>query len=53
MNTMAVEPKKLYNPLISKILKVDVLTETEKRFEIMLPDKKVLKHKPGQFVEVT
>ena len=36
MNTMAVEPKKLYNPLISKILKVDVLTETEKRFEIML-----------------
>ena len=53
MNTMAVEPKKLYNPLISKILKVDVLTATEKKFEIILPDNKVLKHKPGQFVEVS
>ena len=53
MKATAVEPKKLYNPLISKILKVDVLTATEKKFEIILPDNKVLKHKPGQFVEVS
>jgi len=53
METMAVESEKLYNPLISKILKVDVLTETEKRFEILLPENKILGHKPGQFVEVS
>lgn len=53
MEAMAVEPKKLYNPIISKIMNVDVLTDTEKRFEIILPENKVLGHKPGQFVEVS
>jgi len=53
MEAMAVESKKLYNPIISKIIKVDVLTETEKRFEIELPENKELGHKPGQFVEVS
>jgi len=53
MESMAVESKKLYNPIISKILKVDVLTNTEKRFEILLPGNKSLGHKPGQFVEVS
>ena len=53
MEGMAVESKKLYNPLISKILKVDILTETEKRFEIILPEDQILGHKPGQFVEVS
>ena len=43
----------LYNPLISKIVKIDTLTELEKRFEIELPDKRILGHKPGQFVEVS
>jgi sulfite reductase subunit B len=53
MEAMAVESKKLYNPIISKILKVDVLTETEKRFEIILPENEILGHRPGQFVEVS
>jgi sulfhydrogenase subunit gamma (sulfur reductase) len=53
MEAMAVESKQLYNPIISKILNVDVLTDTEKRFEIILPENKALGHKPGQFVEVS
>jgi sulfite reductase subunit B len=53
MEAMPVESKKLYNPIMSKILKVDILTETEKRFEIILPENDSLGHKPGQFVEVS
>jgi sulfite reductase subunit B len=43
----------LYHPLLATINKVEYLTLTEKRFEIILPEKKVLIHKPGQFVEVS
>ncbi len=53
METMAVESQKLYIPLLSKILKVEQLTSTEKRFEILLPKERPLGHKPGQFVEVS
>lgn len=48
-----IEKKDLYYPLISKILRVETLTATEKRFEIQLPEGKSLGHKPGQFVEVS
>ncbi len=53
METTAVESQKLYIPLMSKILKVEQLTSTEKRFEILLPKEHPLGHKPGQFVEVS
>jgi sulfite reductase subunit B len=53
MEALAVESKKLYNPVMSKIQKVEDLTETEKRFEIILPENQPLGHKPGQFVEVS
>jgi sulfite reductase subunit B len=53
MEALAVESKTLYNPVMSEILKVDDLTETEKKFEIILPDEMPLGHKPGQFVEVS
>jgi len=43
----------LYNPMISKIVNIEELTELEKRFEIELPEKRVLGHNPGQFVEVS
>jgi sulfhydrogenase subunit gamma (sulfur reductase) len=47
------EKKELYNPQISKIVKVEQLTASEKRFEIALPENQPLGHKPGQFVEVS
>jgi len=53
METTVSEMKDLYYPQISKILKVESLTATEKRFEIELPSGKSLDHKPGQFVEVS
>ncbi|MBN2426262.1 MAG: FAD/NAD(P)-binding protein [Calditrichaceae bacterium] len=53
METLNVEKKNLYNPVISEILKVESLTATEKRFEIALPKSAMLNHKPGQFVEVS
>jgi len=53
MATLAAEKQDLYYPLMSKILKVEQLTETEKRFEIALPENKILGHQPGQFVEVS
>ena len=53
MEALAVEAKELYLPLMSEILRVDDLTETEKKFEIILPDNQPLGHKPGQFVEVS
>ena len=53
METMVLEKKELYNPVMSTITKVEQLTATEKRFEIELPDSKILNHKPGQFVEVS
>ena len=48
-----IEKRDLYNPLLSKIVKVEKLTATEKRFEISLPENKTLNHAPGQFVEVS
>lgn len=53
MEHIDVEKKHLYNPVMSEILKVETLTDTEKRFEIALPDNNILNHKPGQFVEVS
>jgi sulfhydrogenase subunit gamma (sulfur reductase) len=47
------DKKDLYNPVLSKIVRVEQLTVSEKRFEIALPDNKPLGHKPGQFVEVS
>jgi sulfite reductase subunit B len=47
------QAQNLYYPLISTIVNVEPLTETEKRFSIQLPDDKTLGHKPGQFVEVS
>lgn len=53
MENQILETKHLYNPYMSEIIKVETLTKLEKRFEIALPDKRVLGHKPGQFVEVS
>lgn len=47
------EKKQLYLPTMAKIIRVEQLTDTEKRFEIALPDGQELNHKPGQFVEVS
>jgi sulfite reductase subunit B len=49
----SVEKKELYNPVFSTIKSIETLTELEKRFEIALPDNRVLGHQPGQFVEVS
>jgi sulfite reductase subunit B len=53
MDTLEVEKKELYNPVFSTIKSIETLTELEKRFEIALPDNRVLGHDPGQFVEVS
>jgi len=53
METLTIEKKKLYNPIISDIKRVEQLTSLEKRFEIALPDNQILGHMPGQFVEVS
>ncbi len=50
---MELQTKDLYNPSMADIVAVEELTETEKRFEIQLPGDTALKHKPGQFVEVS
>ena len=53
MEISAVQAKDLYYPLMSKIVKVEELTQLEKKFEIVLPDNRSLAHQPGQFVEVS
>jgi sulfhydrogenase subunit gamma (sulfur reductase) len=53
MDIMAQEKQDLYSPLMAKIVDIEQLTRLEKRFEIVLPDNQPLKHKPGQFVEVS
>lgn len=53
MDKIGLAQKELYNPVISTIVNVEILTELEKRFEIVLPDNKRLGHQPGQFVEVS
>ncbi len=53
MENPVVEKQHLYNPVISRIAEVENLTDLEKRFEIQLPDNRILGHKPGQFVEVS
>ena len=53
MEQQIFQEKSLYTPVMSEIVKVETLTELEKRFEIVLPDKQPLGHKPGQFVEVS
>jgi len=53
MENTAIEKQDLYYPMMSEIVKVETLTALEKRFEIALPDNQVLKHNPGQFVEVS
>jgi sulfhydrogenase subunit gamma (sulfur reductase) len=53
METNISDKRDLYYPKISKIIKVEQLTPTEKRFEIELPGKQLLNHIPGQFVEVS
>ncbi len=47
------DKNRLYNPVMATISRVDLLTEMEKRFEIILPDNQNLGHEPGQFVEVS
>jgi len=53
MENTNIEKKDLYYPMLSTITRVDNLTPLEKRFEISLPDDKILGHAPGQFVEVS
>jgi len=53
MENTAIEKQDLYYPMMSEIVKVETLTALEKRFEIALPDNQVLRHNPGQFVEVS
>ncbi len=53
MQSLSSEMYDLYSPLMATINKVERLTQTERRFEISLPDGQCLNHKPGQFVEVS
>jgi sulfite reductase subunit B len=53
MEISAAQSKNLYYPIMSEIIGVEELTTLEKKFEIVLPDKRALSHKPGQFVEVS
>jgi len=53
MEQVQITDENLYNPVISQIIKVETLTELEKRFEIVLPENRPLGHKPGQFVQVS
>ena len=43
----------LYLPEMAQVARVETLTESEKLFEIRLPDGRDLGHTPGQFVEVS
>jgi len=43
----------LYTPEMATVTRVAPLTETEKLFEIRFDKKRILGHKPGQFVEVS
>lgn len=53
MNNISFDKQDLYNPIMSEIVKVETLTALDKRFEIVLPEKMILGHLPGQFVEVS
>jgi len=53
MQTLFNEKRDLYSPVMATINSVEQLTQTEKRFEIVLPGNTPLNHKPGQFVEVS
>lgn len=53
MQSLSSEMYDLYSPLMATINKVERLTQSERRFEISLPDGQCLNHKPGQFVEVS
>ncbi|MFC2089066.1 FAD/NAD(P)-binding protein [Calditrichota bacterium] len=53
MDNLALEKQHLYNPIMSEIINIETLTRLEKRFEIALPENKILGHLPGQFVEVS
>ena len=53
MKNPVIEKQDLYYPVISTICNVEQLTNSEKRFEITLPENVPLNHKPGQFVEVS
>ena len=53
MQNLFNDKKDLYSPVMATIKKVEELTQTERRFEISLPENRPLNHKPGQFVEVS
>jgi NAD(P)H-flavin reductase len=42
-----------YLPVWAEISRIEPLTESEKLFELQLPDGRPLGHKPGQFVELS
>ena len=43
----------IYRPVMSRVLKIEQLTELEKLFTVKLPGGRSLGSKPGQFVEVS
>ncbi|HHE54514.1 MAG TPA: oxidoreductase [Caldithrix abyssi] len=53
METLTVEAKELYIPVLATIDQVEQLTATEKRFHIVMPEGHEFEHQPGQFVEVS
>lgn len=53
MQNIEIENKNLYYPQMSTIINIETLTALEKKFEIALPENKILGHLPGQFVEVS
>jgi sulfhydrogenase subunit gamma (sulfur reductase) len=53
MFTLSNASEELYLPIMADIVRVDDLTEFEKRFIIEMPNKAPLDHQPGQFVEVS
>jgi len=48
-----VEPKRLYQPKVAKLIRTQKWTEPEKLLEFEFTDGSELGHKPGQFVEVS
>jgi len=47
------KPETLFVPEIAKIRRAEDLTSTDRLFEVELPKKRDLGHKPGQFVQVS
>ena len=53
MESLIIEKQGLYVPVMAEIVNVELLSSDVKRYHVVLPDNKILGHKPGQFIEVS